>query len=244
TQHRDSTFVYRVHDEPNQEKLENLRTFVKTFGYKLAPDLGGMKVAEELNRLFDKAKDTPELSAIELMSLRCMAKAKYDVENIGHFGLAFKYYTHFTSPIRRYPDMMVHRLLANYLQGGKSADKAYYEGQCKHASEREQVAADAERASVKYKLVEFMQDKVGYTYDGTVSGLTDWGMYVEVLPTHIEGMVPLRDIRSDFFEFDEARYQIKGRHTKKIYTMGSPVKIRVTRADLDQKQIDYELIED
>ena len=244
TQHRDSTFVYRVHDEPNQEKLENLRTFVKTFGYKLAPDLGGMKVAEELNRLFDKAKDTPESSAIELMSLRCMAKAKYDVDNIGHFGLAFKYYTHFTSPIRRYPDMMVHRLLADYLQGGKSADKAYYAGQCKHASEREQVAADAERASVKYKLVEYMQDKVGYTYDGTVSGLTDWGMYVEVLPTHIEGMVPLRDIKSDFFEFDEARYQIKGRHTKKIYTMGSPVKIRVTRADLDQKQIDYELIED
>lgn len=244
TQKKDYTFVYRIHDEPNQEKLENLRTFVKNFGYSMGKDLGGEKISKELNKLFEKAKDTPEYSAIELMSLRCMAKAKYDVENIGHYGLAFKYYTHFTSPIRRYPDMMVHRLLSQYLENGKNADKAYYELQCKHASEREQVAADAERASVKYKMVEYMQDKLGYTFEGNVSGLTDWGMYVEILPTHIEGMVALRDIKSDFFEFDEEHYVLRGRHTRKTYTMGSRVKIKVSRADLDQKQIDFELVED
>lgn len=244
TKHQDYTFVYRIHDEPNQEKLESLRSFVKNFGYRMAPDLGGEKVSRELNKLFEKAKDTPEFSAIELMSLRCMAKAKYDVENIGHYGLAFKYYTHFTSPIRRYPDMMVHRLLAQYLAGGRNADKAYYALQCKHASDREQVAADAERASIKYKMVEYMQEKVGYTFEGTVSGLTEWGMYVEILPTHIEGMVALKDIRSDYFEFDEERYTLRGRHSHKTYTMGSPVRIKVTRADLDQKQIDFELLED
>lgn len=244
TRRKDSTFVYRVHDEPNQEKLETFRLFARSFGYKLPPDLGGGKVARELRKLFDKAKGTPEFPALELMCLRCMAKAKYDVENIGHYGLAFKYYTHFTSPIRRYPDMMVHRLLAQYLDGAKSADKAYYEAQCKHASEREQIAADAERASVKYKMVEYMQERLGYTFEGTVSGLTEWGMYVEILPTHIEGMVALRDIKSDYFEFDEEHYVLRGRHSGKRYTMGSKVRIRVTRADLDQKQIDYELLED
>lgn len=240
----DNTFVYRIHDEPNQEKLDNLRAFVKTFGYKLGTDTGSEKVSKALNDLFAKSKDTPEASAIELMSLRCMAKAKYDTENIGHYGLAFKYYTHFTSPIRRYPDMMVHRLLTQYLSKGKNADKGYYQAQCKHASEREQIAADAERASIKYKMVEYMQDKIGYSFSGTVSGITEWGMYVEIEPTHIEGMVALRDIKSDFFEFDEARYILRGRHTQKTYTMGSKVRIKVTRADLDQKQIDYELVED
>ena len=238
-----ATFVYRIHDEPNQEKLENLRSFVKTFGYRLAPDLGGERIARALNELFAKAKDKPEASAIELMSLRCMAKAVYSVDNIGHYGLAFKYYTHFTSPIRRYPDMMVHRLLSLYLAGGKSSEKAFFEAECKHASDREQVATDAERASTKYKMVEYMQDKVGYTFSGMVSGITEWGMYVEVEPTHIEGMVALRDIKTDYFEFDEKRYILFGRHTKKTYTLGTPVRIKVTRADLDQKIIDFELVD-
>lgn len=236
-------FVYRVHDLPNTDKIGNLRTFVKTFGYKMPADLSGDKVARALNELFEKCKDTPEASAIELMSLRCMSKAKYDVDNIGHYGLAFKYYTHFTSPIRRYPDMMVHRLLAGYLAGGHAADKERYSKECIHASEREQLASDAERASIKYKMVEYMQDKVGYTFKGSVSGLTEWGMFVEVEPSHVEGLVPLRNIKSDYFEFDEQRYRLRGRHTRKTYTMGSPVTIRVVRADLDQKMIDFELVE-
>lgn len=238
------TFVYRIHDEPDQMKIANLRTFIKNFGYSLPPDLGGQRLAKELNKLFAKAKDTPELSAMQLLALRCMAKASYSVDNIGHYGLAFKYYTHFTSPIRRYPDMMVHRLLTQYLDGGKNADKSFFEGECKHASEREVVAAEAERASVKYKMVEYMQEKIGYTYEGKVSGLTEWGMYVEIEPTHIEGMVALRDIKSDFFIFDEEHYTLRGKTTGKKYTMGSPVKIKVTRADLDSKQIDFELIEE
>ncbi len=239
-----NTFVYRIHDLPNMEKLDGLRLFVKNFGYKFPRELGENKVSSALNALFDASKGKPEASAIELMSLRCMSKAKYATDNIGHYGLAFKYYTHFTSPIRRYPDMMVHRLLASYLAGGKNADKSYYSKQCEHASEREGVAADAERASIKYKLVEYMQDKLGYTFDGVVSGLTEWGMYVEVLPTHVEGMVALRDIKSDFYEFDEKKYVLKARHSKKFYTLGSPVKVRVTRADLDSRNIDYELLED
>ena len=240
----DNTFVYRVHDEPNEEKISQFRTFARNFGYKMSPELGPGKISRELNALFTKAKGTPEFSALELMALRCMAKAKYDVVNIGHYGLCFKYYTHFTSPIRRYPDMMVHRLLTQYLAKGKNADKDYYAKECKHASDREQVAADAERASVKYKMTEYMQDKVGYTFAGTVSGLTEWGMYVEIEPTHIEGMVALRDIKSDFFEFDPDRYLLRGRHSRKQYTLGSNVKIKVSRADLDQKQIDFELIEE
>lgn len=238
------TFVYRIHDIPVQDKLETLGMFVKNFGYKFNPTLGGKKIAAELNALFARSKDKPEAAAIEMMSLRCMAKAKYDVENIGHYGLAFEYYTHFTSPIRRYPDMMVHRLLAQYLADGKNADKKYYEAQCQHASDRETVATNAERASIKYKMVEYMQDKVGYTFNGMVSGVTEWGMYVEIEPTHIEGMVALRDIKSDYFFFDEEHYCIRGRKTKKKYTIGTPVKIKVERADLDQKVIDFHLLED
>ena len=237
------TFVYRVHDEPDQLKLDNLRTFVRNFGYTLAPANNGKEISRELNNLFTQAKDTPEFNAIELLSLRTMAKARYDTENIGHYGLAFKYYTHFTSPIRRYPDMMVHRLLAMYLEGAQSQKKEIYDQLCKHSSEREVVAADAERASIKYKLVEFMQDKVGFEFEGHISGLTEWGMYVEIEPTKIEGMVALRDIRTDFFEFDQDRYRIVGRRSGIIYTLGDPVKIRVKKADLDQKLLDYELVE-
>ena len=237
------TFVYRVHDEPNQEKIDNLRNFIGNFGYRMGPTNNGKDISKELNLLFAAAKDTPEYNAIELLSLRTMAKARYDVENLGHYGLAFKYYTHFTSPIRRYPDMLVHRLLASYLAGGESAKEETYAKLCKYASEREIVAAEAERASIKYKLVEFMQDKVGYTFGGHVSGLTEWGMYVEVEPTKIEGMVPLRDIRSDYFEFDADHYRLVGKRTGIVYNLGDPVRIRVKKTNLEQKLLDYELIE-
>ena len=173
-----------------------------------------------------------------------MAKAVYSTDNIGHYGLAFKYYTHFTSPIRRYPDMMVHRLLAMYLNNAESQDKNYYTLQCKHASEREGIAAEAERESVKYKLVEFMQDKTGQEFDGHISGLTDWGMYVEIEPTGIEGMVALREMRSDFFEFDESAYCLRGRRTGRLYRLGDAVRIRVAGTNLEQKILDYELVEE
>ena len=237
------TFVYRVHDEPNQEKVDNLRNFIGNFGYRMGPTNNGKDISRELNALFEAAKDTPEYNAIELLSLRTMAKARYDTENLGHYGLAFKYYTHFTSPIRRYPDMMVHRLLDHYLTGGESAKRETYDKLCKYATEREIVAAEAERASIKYKLVEFMEDKVGYTFGGHVSGLTEWGMYVEIEPTMIEGMVALRDIRSDFFEFDAERYRLVGKRTGIVYNLGDPVRIRVKKTNLEQKLLDYELIE-
>jgi len=237
------TFVYRVHDEPNQEKIENLHNFIGNFGYRMGPTGSGKEISKELNSLFEAAKDTPEYNAIELLSLRTMAKARYDTENLGHYGLAFKYYTHFTSPIRRYPDMMVHRLLAQYLDGAESAKKDTYDRLCKYASEREIVAAEAERASIKYKLVEFMEDKVGYTFGGHVSGLTEWGMYVEIEPTMIEGMVALRDIKSDFFEFDADHYRLVGKRSGIVYNLGDPVRIRVKKTNLEQKLLDYELIE-
>ncbi len=237
------TFVYRIHDVPNPEKVAGLREFAGNFGYHMEEAEDGKKLAKALNGLLSEAKDKPEFSAIEILALRSMAKACYSTDNIGHYGLGFKFYTHFTSPIRRYPDTMVHRLLQLYLDGADSQSKAYYEDQCKHASEREVIAAEAERSSTKYKLVEFMQDKVGGEYDGHISGLTEWGMYVEIEPTKIEGMVALRDIQSDFFEFDQEHYRIIGKRTGVIYNLGDPVKIRVKATNLEQKLLDYELVE-
>ena len=237
------TFVYRIHDEPNQEKVAGLRAFAGNFGYTMEAPEDGRKLAKALNGLLAEAKNKPEFSAIEILALRSMAKACYSTDNIGHYGLGFKFYTHFTSPIRRYPDTMVHRLLQMYLDGADSQSKAYYEDQCKHASEREVIAAEAERSSTKYKLVEFMQDKVGGEFDGHISGLTEWGMYVEIEPTKIEGMVALRDVQSDFFEFDQEHYRIVGKRTGVIYNLGDPVRIRVKSTNLEQKLLDYELVE-
>ena len=236
------TFVYRIHDMPNLEKLEGLRNFAKGFGYKMEKDPTGAKSAVIINKLLSDSDGKPEAAPFKEIALRSMAKAKYSTDNIGHFGLAFADYTHFTSPIRRYPDLMVHRLLSSYLANGKSEDKDYYQEQCDHASTRENIAAEAERTSVKYKLVEYMQEHLGEEYVGHISGITEWGMYVEVEPTHIEGMVSLRDIKTDFFEFEEQKYRLRGRRTHKVYRLGDEVRIRVSRANLEQRLLDFELL--
>lgn len=239
---KNKCFVYRIHDVPNPDKLESLRHFAKSLGYKMNAELEGRKAAKSISELLSKAEGKPEGAAFKDIALRSMAKAKYSTQNIGHYGLAFADYTHFTSPIRRYPDLMVHRLLAMYLDNASSQDQNYYEKECEYASGREALATEAERTSVKYKLVEFMQDKIGQEFSGHISGLTEWGMYVEIEPTHIEGMVPLRTIREDFFEFEEKLYRLRGKRSKKIYRLGDEVRIRVKNANLEQRLLDFELI--
>ena len=235
------SMVYRVHDEPSEDKLGRFRDFVLRFGYQFRATKG-RSVAKALNKLISEVKGRPEENAISSLAVRSMAKAFYTTDNVGHYGLAFKYYTHFTSPIRRYPDMMVHRLLARYLAEGKSADKRELESQCVHSSEREVIASEAERASVKYKMVEFMQDKIGEMFKGHVSGMSEWGIYVELNDTHIEGMAYLRDIEGDYYVYDDARFEVVGQRTGRRITFGDEVWIRVKGVDMRRRTLDFELI--
>ncbi len=236
------TLPYRVHDLPDQQKLIKLSEFVAKFGYRIKAAGSREEVTKGLNKLLADARGKKEQNLIETVSLKAMMKARYSTVNIGHYGLAFDYYTHFTSPIRRYPDMMVHRLLTRYAEGGRSANRDKYEELCEHCSDMEQLAATAERASVKYKQVEFMSDKVGMVFRGTVSGVTEFGLYVEIDDNKCEGLVPLRDLDDDYYEFDERNYCLWGRKRHHRYTLGDAVKVRVARANVEKKQLDYALV--
>ncbi len=236
-----NTFVYRIHDYPDPEKLQAFSVFAKKFGHELEVSEGA--ISKSLNNLIEDIEGRPEQNVLQTLAIRSMAKARYTTEPRGHFGLAFRHYTHFTSPIRRFPDMMVHRLLFHYLNHGNPVEKEKYEKMCEHASDMEKLASDSERASIKYKQAEYMQTMIGETFDGIVSGVTDWGIYVEITKTNCEGMVRLSDIKGDYFVFDEDNYQVIGNNTGRTIMLGDDVKVRVLRTDINRRTIDLELVQ-
>ena len=238
------TLPYRIHDSPDPTKLETLREFIVKFGYRLKTAGTKGEISRSLNKLMDDCNGKREQNLIESVALRAMMKAKYSVHNIGHYGLAFEYYTHFTSPIRRYPDTMVHRLLTRYQNGGRSANKEYYEELCEHSSDMEIIAQNAERDSIKYKMVEYMADKIGNKYDAHISGITSYGIYCEIDENHCEGMVPMHDLDDDYYDFDERNYCLVGRRHHHKYQLGDPIKIIVAKANIEKKQLDFALDED
>ena len=237
------TFIYRVHDEPDVEKLASLQNIISKFGYKINTETKE-STSESLNQLLNDVQGKAESNMIETLAIRSMSKAVYTTQNIGHYGLAFDYYSHFTSPIRRYPDVMTHRLLQHYLDGGESPKADPYEEKCKHSSKREELASKAERSSIKYMQVKYMQDHKDEVFDGVITGVTEWGIYVEITNNKCEGMVRIRDIKSDYYIFDEDQYAIVGQSTKHMYQLGDDVKVQVKKTDLERKHLDFNLIED
>lgn len=237
-------FPYRIHDLPEPDKLDNLNQFIARFGYKIRTSGSKVDVSKSINKLLKEVNGKGEQNLVETVSLRSMQKARYSIHNIGHYGLAFDYYTHFTSPIRRYPDLMVHRLLTRYLDGGRTALADKYESMCEHSSAMEQTAASAERASIKYKQVEFMSEHIGSVFEGVISGVTEWGIYVEINENKCEGMVPMRDLGDDYYDFDEKNYCLIGRKHRRKYSLGDPINIKVARANLEKKQLDFTLADD